>query len=188
MMFCRIYKWKISRSLDRGKGLSEWLSRHVAKCENCKRFYESCKAVEQGFLYQSQSFDRRKFELSDEQLADKVTNSCDNAGIDVGNAGIYLKRLAMAASFVIFCGLSAYFLNSKAERVNSEKTLEGIFATKSFVSEQIEQPSISNSCEQLLREYYSKEIASLRYEGRSAVRFLSECVSIDLEGNNKKIN
>ena len=47
-MFCTMYRWLISRSLDSGQALSPRAEAHVARCEACRDYRQSCLAMGTG--------------------------------------------------------------------------------------------------------------------------------------------
>ena len=47
-MRCRIYQWKMSRSLDDDEPLSPGLRRHLARCRTCRRRYDELAAMAEG--------------------------------------------------------------------------------------------------------------------------------------------
>ena len=47
-MFCTITRWLISRSLDSGQALSPRAEAHVARCEACRDYRQSCLAMGTG--------------------------------------------------------------------------------------------------------------------------------------------
>jgi hypothetical protein len=45
-MFCSVYKWYISRSLDSGKSLPGLVSRHIRRCASCRQFAQFSESLE----------------------------------------------------------------------------------------------------------------------------------------------
>ncbi len=47
-MFCTMYRWLISRSMDSGQALSPRVVGHLEHCETCRDYRESCLAIGTG--------------------------------------------------------------------------------------------------------------------------------------------
>ena len=45
-MLCSLYKWYVSRSIDLGKPLPAFLSRHGLRCQACREFTDFCTTFE----------------------------------------------------------------------------------------------------------------------------------------------
>lgn len=45
MMFCTMYRWLISRSMDSPEGLGRRTARHVEHCETCRSYRDSCVSL-----------------------------------------------------------------------------------------------------------------------------------------------
>ena len=46
-MWCSVYQWMISSALDSEKRLGRWTSRHIARCDDCRRFWEASARLEE---------------------------------------------------------------------------------------------------------------------------------------------
>lgn len=45
-MLCSLYKWYVSRSLDLGKSIPAFLSRHGLRCQACREYSDFCATLE----------------------------------------------------------------------------------------------------------------------------------------------
>ena len=45
-MLCSLYRWYVSRSIDLGKPMPSFLSRHGLRCQSCREFTDFCTTLE----------------------------------------------------------------------------------------------------------------------------------------------
>ena len=55
-MFCNIYKWLISRSLDSGKGVPGIVSRHLGRCRGCREFSRLSQSLDRKLVGDASRF------------------------------------------------------------------------------------------------------------------------------------
>jgi hypothetical protein len=70
-MFCSIYKWYISRSLDSGKSLPTLVSRHIRRCASCRQFAQFSESLENRLVKEVPGF----LDGYDESLNGKILST-----------------------------------------------------------------------------------------------------------------
>jgi hypothetical protein len=57
-MFCRLFRFMISSAADSGKRIGPVTSRHVARCESCRQFLQSCRQIAERLQSEASEWER----------------------------------------------------------------------------------------------------------------------------------
>ncbi len=113
-MFCEHYRLKISESIDTGMELPSGTLKHIAKCKNCRQYFDSIKKLE--FTLEQEPEAIRNYNFDNLNLA--ISSKIDlDEPIDTESLHYptikYNHKFAMAATLIIAATLAfSIFVNS----------------------------------------------------------------------------
>ena len=191
-MFCILYKWIISRSMDTDKPLPRRVVRHMDRCGACKVFQSRCLAVADRL---SEQAGLQTCEVSPE-LHTKILSGlgsqsqCNTAGTlaELNVRRLWPRLAPVLASAVVLLALVGlhYYSASPSSGPNfTQPSLE----TQSNIAEPIawllfpEELNVEPAplIEGVLQWPIRQEIRLLKQDGKAMAEFLLACIPLEMD-------
>ena len=191
-MFCILYKWIISRSMDTDKPLPPRLAGHIDRCPACKAFHSRCLAVADRLSEQAPP---QACEVSSELHAKILSglHSQSRSNTSGTLAQLNVRRLwprlaPLLASAVVLLALVAlhYYNAAQSSRPDPSHTAA---QTQYNIADPIAWllfpeglgPESAPLIEEALQWPIQREIRLLREDGRAVADFFLACVPVELD-------
>jgi hypothetical protein len=165
-MFCRLFKMMISHAADMDKPLGGIAQTHTERCESCRRFYESCRLLEDGLRAEAMDLSSN-CELPTERIIDGLSGSSKRSR----HVPIRLKRFAAAACIALAATAGIMFISKPPEpRPPAEPPLS--------ISDLL-PTDLEATWAEFVEEPLAGEMVSLADDTESVIRFLVACIDVD---------
>ena len=191
-MFCILYKWFISRSMDTDEPLPRRVVRHIDRCPTCKIFHSRCLSVADQLSQQAPLQVRQVSpELHARILRSLQSQSQSNTVGPLAELNVrrLWPRLApLLASAVVLLALVAlhYYNAAQSSRPDPSHTAA---QTQYNIADPIAWllfpeglgPESAPLIEEALQWPIQREIRLLREDGRAVADFFLACVPVELD-------
>lgn len=178
-MFCMLYKWLISRSMDADKSLPRLVVKHLRKCPACNSFYENC--LELAAQLPELAKDERA-EVSNELHA-RIMRGLEGNKAKVRTAirpGWRVLVPATAAAVVALAILLTIQNYRGPDQRPEPGSTAGVINTETigWLIELNAEKAVS--IEEAVQGPLQEEIRLLGDEGKAAAEFLLACIPLDM--------
>lgn len=177
-MFCWIFRFIISNTVDAGNGLSNRTQKHVRTCKDCRSFYEACLSLDKGLRSEAADFD----EDLPVHFARRVFDAASAGAEQAFEISVRWFRPALAAAcVVVVASLAAILLtvNHEGPTVAEPRRIDGI--------SRLMDDGRPTAWAGLVRKPLSDELDNVTQGTESAVRFLVACVAVNPSKTNYKL-
>lgn len=188
-MFCILYKWFISRSMDRDESLPRLVKRHVSRCPECARFAQQCLDMASRL---SEEARRETFSVSPE-LHEKILRRrrpvqelSGESTVVIGALRLLRRPVVLTAAALVLLTVVGVYLYSRSRTTsqNPDKRIVKQQIVESKIWPLTRWPLSSESAsviEDALCQPIEEEIRLLRRDGEDAAEFLLACIPLDLD-------
>ena len=181
-MWCWVCQWTVSRCLDDGCPLPGWAERHVRQCDRCGAFHQRVDWLAAGL--------EREAVLSQRPLRDNVRNRILAAISEGPHQRSRMPRLgpyALAAACLALAGLmlvTALVLRKSREADDYGRAVAQIREALSAGGIPSQSPNgvYTAIVSQAITSPLASELKAMTEDTRSAARFLTTCVAMDVQG------
>ena len=170
MMFCWLYRLRISNALDSAGGLSTAARRHIRRCTSCREFHRSCLSLGEGL--------RREVPIQNDQLSvrlgKRVMAVISDQSAETYKLPANWRPVIAAASIAVAVLVGAMFLAQPQTEPPAPEPRR-VTEIPSLMRYEIPTAAWAGLVERPL----AGEFKNLAADTESAVRFLVACVAVD---------
>lgn len=177
-MFCRLFKFMISNSVDAHSGLSHTTRKHIRKCEDCRSFYETCLSLGDGLRRHAADFDE---ELPDD-FARRVFDAASAPNRPTLKLPVRWFPPALAATCILIVASLAVILltlGHEGPNVVEPRRIDGI--------SRLMDDGRPTAWAGYVKKPLSDELDNVTEGTESAVRFLVACVTVNPSKTSHKL-
>jgi len=178
MMLCRLYKWRISCSIDDECALSEAVKKHLLKCPGCRAFFSTSLLLAERLPVQAELLSAEIPARVHGEVSRMISQEMKP---EKKEAGYRRRMVAAAAVLIVWLGVIAIaLLREKPVRVaDSDEYVEASRKLREiFAADGLMQENLVESLPGLLERPVSGELRNIADETESAVRFLLACLTV----------
>ena len=181
MMWCGVYRYLISWSMDSDEPLSALAARHVTACPDCRRFAESCGMLGRRLAEEAAA---REVSVSPELHA-RIVRGAITRGAPVRRI-VWVRPVlgALAVAALLMLGVGAAWYATHLVRVQSPPIQVIRNTPPTLVDDSAQMASESaQAIQDALYSPYDEEMDLLLNKGKEAAQFLLACATLhaDLE-------
>lgn len=194
-MFCWLFRFLISNSMDQSSRISEVAQRHASHCAGCRRFYEACVSLGEGLEREAASHGSRR--TAPGRLSRRVLQATLNKPAGTQKVGIRLRPVIAAACLaaVLAAGVLYVAFDRRSRARQYERAVTGVQELVALARMGDGQrpdagpSSARGGLSGLLEGPLQGEVRNLTHGTESAVRFLVACVAVDVgSGTGESMN
>ena len=187
-MFCSLYKWRISSSLDSDEPMSARLRRHLDRCPQCERFYRRCLEIGPRLTAEADSA-LAESDVSPALHAQILRHCREGRGQSAARPGGAQRRrrrptLVAAAALLLLGILAALFLAAPGEPQPERKLADETHPVVWLADAPALAATSAAVIEGALEEALEVELASLGAEARAMADVLLDALPMDTSADN----
>ncbi len=186
-MWCFLYKWLISHSLDADKPLLKIVEKHIKRCQSCREFHETSAAIAGQLVREVRASESFVPPLLHEKIMSTIHRQSSHASA---------RRSVMRPAFVLaivalLLTLAAgwYFLHFQSADfvpVASTGKADLSFRSDELLIEQIPEyettlKELASQLEKLVSTPFASEFERLKIDIKTAMNFLAVCLGKDMK-------
>lgn len=172
-MFCSIFRFMISHTVDGNSRLSRTTEKHIRHCASCREFYQTCLSLGEGLTHEAAISND---EVS-ERLSARVLTAIHHQRPKTHKVRMRLLPMVAAACLALIFLTGVLFLTVWRDDKGTSQPgqVEPVAALRALVGE-----DFVAGLPGLIEEPLASEINNIADDTESALRFLVACVSVDI--------